>query len=465
MFATNRFSAGCDGTRRGERAVNFDLRASGGFVGVFSTGPGARPARLFLRLKEGAMLKTGLGWRRVGAWSILLAVLVAGGCSLGPRMLEGNRAQYNMKLQQSASQQMLVNLVRVKYFEPPFFMQVGAVNSTFNYQLEPSLLVEIPEAMLHKYSLQLLGQYTERPTITYVPLEGEDYVNRVLAEVEMERFQTLYRSGWSLELLMRILVAQMGDLRNMPSADSAQGRDPYEAFLELAGLMGALQQRGETEMVLVPGPESVLTDDIAPGEVSASAVMTADQGGYRFAKGDQGSYRLCKPGSPQFAFQLKCTVEEADRVCRLLGIRPERVELADGKVVIGFRLARGRDLRRSLDRSGKMPEVPLKLRSFVDALFYLAQGIEVPAKDVEKGVTLSSYTTPEGKGLDLLSVRCGEARPSSAYVAVSYRGKWFWIDDSDIRSKWSFGLLNTLFSLQSGNAQGSQPVLTIPVSN
>lgn len=43
------------------------------------------------------------------------------------------------------------------------------------------------------------------------------------------------------------------------------------------------------------------------------------------------------------------------------------------------------------------------------------------------------------------------------------RGHWFYIDAADSDSKLAFNVLITLFSLQTGVRQASQPLLTLPV--
>ena len=63
----------------------------------------------------------------------------------------------------------------------------------------------------------------------------------------------------------------------------------------------------------------------------------------------------------------------------------------------------------------------------------------------------------------LLTVKSQETCPFDAFVRVRYRGAWFYIDDTDLDSKSTFGLLNQLFALQSGGAKSVMPVLTLPV--
>jgi hypothetical protein len=61
-------------------------------------------------------------------------------------------------------------------------------------------------------------------------------------------------------------------------------------------------------------------------------------------------------------------------------------------------------------------------------------------------------------------VRSSEAEPVDAFVAVPYRGRWFYVEDSDLDSKRTLGVLISLIRLEIG-AGGAEnvPVLTLPV--
>ncbi|MFN6193398.1 MAG: hypothetical protein ACK5BN_06205, partial [Planctomycetota bacterium] len=61
----------------------------------------------------------------------------------------------------------------------------------------------------------------------------------------------------------------------------------------------------------------------------------------------------------------------------------------------------------------------------------------------------------------LLRGRHADERPPTAYVAVPYRGSWWYIDDADLDSKSTFFLLTWLFNLQASNAQAIGPMLTV----
>jgi hypothetical protein len=64
-----------------------------------------------------------------------------------------------------------------------------------------------------------------------------------------------------------------------------------------------------------------------------------------------------------------------------------------------------------------------------------------------------------------MTIHSQEERPEKAYVAVQYRGWWFYVADDDPSSKATFTLLNILFSLQSETGKGKTPLLTLPIGN
>ena len=103
-------------------------------------------------------------------------------------------------------------------------------------------------------------------------------------------------------------------------------------------------------------------------------------------------------------------------------------------------------------------------------MFFLSHAVEIPQRDRVAGrVTV----TRDGDGQpfdwtrvtgDLLTIKSQDEQPANAAVAVQYRGSWFYIDDSDINSKYTFMLLGAATALQSGNIERAGPLLTLPVT-
>ena len=56
-----------------------------------------------------------------------------------------------------------------------------------------------------------------------------------------------------------------------------------------------------------------------------------------------------------------------------------------------------------------------------------------------------------------------KCRPKEAYVAVKYRGYWFYIDDRDQQSKVTFSLMLVSTQIQQLGIRKGGPALTLPV--
>jgi hypothetical protein len=62
----------------------------------------------------------------------------------------------------------------------------------------------------------------------------------------------------------------------------------------------------------------------------------------------------------------------------------------------------------------------------------------------------------------LLAVQHGPSKPADAFTAVSYRDRWYWIDDRDFASKRTFAYLMLLFSITESSGEQGLPLVTIP---
>jgi hypothetical protein len=174
----------------------------------------------------------------------LLLSLCLVGCSAATQALRSDYTTYNQTIQFNQSQQMLLNLVRLKYRELPLFLKIGALSASYSF--EASAGADFGSAGGAKiYGLDLGSSFSTRPTITYTPLEGDTFVKQVLSEIEPDAFVLLVRSGWRVDLLCHVLVERIGESVNN------SGDPSYPEFLELARKLRAAQNSGELQFVIL----------------------------------------------------------------------------------------------------------------------------------------------------------------------------------------------------------------------
>ncbi len=354
------------------------------------------------------------------------AVLLTGGCStLGPQSLKGNRIDYNVSIHRSNNEDLLVNIVRASCFEPLFFLQVGSVSSSFNYGATVGASGTLYETRSASYANMLgasLGaSFSEVPTITYAPLQGQQAMKQLMSETPIDRIYLLARGGWSIASLMWIIVQQIGPLYNY-DADWKEDHPlvgSYMKFIELTDIWSQMQRRGELEF---PGLDKDKHDlPIVP---------------------------------VQMVFK---NVQDADRVDRLLGVQTVKTSMPDGRLKSRINLSGRCD-------TGVTNCVPLRLRSFFGIIYDFASlGVEQKQAFPWRQLPPRELEGRLGTHQGLIKIRTSAVAPAEAYVAVHYRGIWYYIDDNDLVSRGYFTLIGTLFALQPVDAPMAQPLLTLPV--
>ena len=70
---------------------------------------------------------------------VLAAAAIAGCATLGPRTIRGDRFNYNESGAESSKEQILLNIVRLRYGEPIYFLEIGSMLSQFSFQATGAL--------------------------------------------------------------------------------------------------------------------------------------------------------------------------------------------------------------------------------------------------------------------------------------------------------------------------------------
>ncbi|HUU97946.1 MAG TPA: hypothetical protein VM487_19590, partial [Phycisphaerae bacterium] len=385
--------------------------------------------------------------------------------------LRASRIPYNEVIQRTTQEQLLLNLVRLRYREVPMFLEVGSVSAQFVFDesadVRGTLNENVPYQPINPDVLQLGARigYQEKPTITFTPLQGEAFVNRLMSPLSLETILLLSRSGWRVDRVLRVTAQGMNGLDN---ASKASGPTPsqaprYKRFARVCQLLRELQRDNLLEL----GYETRttrLSDPIPAGALSSADMVAAARDGYSFRAAEEGDGFVLMGTEQVPVWRMSPRAAEsaaADEALELLGLDPQqdRFELRVAAV----------QQPRSEAARGRRGTIDLSTRSLLGALFYLSQVVEVPESHRRRGyvtTTLDEEDQPfdwwQVMG-DLLKVHCRAPPPGDAAVAVRYRGWWFYIPDDDLSSKSTFALLGQLFALQAGGAKSVPPVLTLPV--
>ncbi len=345
---------------------------------------------------------------------ILLVALLFSGCThLGPQTVARDRFDYNTAIADSWKEQTLLNIVKVRYADMPLFVEVASIVSGYTLERSVNLGGQLSSAdSIQKDSLSLgaAGKYTDRPTITYVPITGTHFNKSFMTPIPPSAILFLMQSGWPVDLIFPLTLDSINGHRSDIAAGANQ-RIGDSSYYRIIDLLRKIQKAGAMGMRI---QKDKLTEE--------TTVLF-------FHRKNLG---------PEIMAAL-------DEVVELLNLRSG---LQDVKISYG-----------SVPETND--EMAMLTRSILQIMIDLASMVDVPPEHVAEGRTVPSL---KRQRTQILKVHNSIEKPENALTAVKYKDHWFWIDDRDFRSKRTFTFLMILFSLTETGGREGLPLVTIPAS-
>ena len=387
--------------------------------------------------------------------ALVLAALP--GCALyGPKLTPISHLAYNQAVQESERRELLLNLVRLRYLEPPEFLAVSSISTQMEFDARASLTGTFGDDQAQSTRLSMPGAsvgYSESPTVTFSPQQSGDFMSRLVTPVDMNRLYLLLRYGWSLERSLRLVAEQLNDLRNVAMRETHATADieSIRRFTDLARSMEALYSRHLIDIEAVDAWDVVSAGIPADG-VAAQDFVSAAAGGYRLEYDrDAAAYELQRR-VPRYALRVAPEgrgLPELDHVLALLGL-----EAGESSYEL--------DPRAPPSAAGGSV-VALRTRSVLGVMAALSEGVVVPPADLASGA--AGPGEPVDASETLIRIPSSDEAPTGTSLAVQYRGHWFCIEDRDFESRRTLGALISLVRLQVGASDTKNvPVLTLPVA-
>lgn len=411
----------------------------------------------------------------VGACSLLTA------CALGPRQIDKGRIKYNQAIQRTHQEEMLLNLVRLKYREPMEFVSIGSVAAQYTWDGTASLSGELEEANPGFFGLGAGFRRVESPTISYVPRDDQEFNQALMSPISMVTLGLLMRTGWSADRILRCTVQNVNGVDNATTAGgpTPELKPEFETFRYLTQLLRVLQLQRSFELAFLEREQLQRTPlDLA--DISEATALNALDRGYRFKQDEQGTWQLYMPEEVAAAvFSPEALASyEGQEILRLLQLAPGRTtyEIESSRFgQIQPALVGRQDLSIPFhlpcpEGYGNREKITFSTRSLLEIMFYLSQTVQVPEEHLQQGLV---RTTVDAMGQpfdwtemtgDLFRIYVSKKKPASAAVAIPFRGYWYYIHESDKDSRSTFLLLLVLFSIetQAGGVRG-MPVLTLGI--
>jgi len=349
---------------------------------------------------------------------LCLVLCTISGCAVvGPRSISTGRADYSEAINRTEDEQMLLSIVKGRYGETYSLLSVSGVAANVRFRTNAGVEAGFgPEedylGNLVPFSGGLV--YEENPTITYTPVHGEQYLRQFLSPIPLDILLLAARSITSGEHLFTLLVNRINNLRNPDFLDLPLA-DPDPRFRRFVELLTELRKGGVLDLVRAPQKE-VAFDIVLSG----------------FA--------------PQYM----------QKVHEFLALLELQMPEDDSEyIVIPAYFA---------VKTKKSWGIGITTRSTLDLIEILRASVKVPQEHGRAGLVIDYPPMGlPGQGIHILS---STVKPKNMSTAVRYRGYWFYIDETDQKTKAFFGALRVFWSvcISASADEKAAPVLTIPVS-
>jgi hypothetical protein len=117
--------------------------------------------------------------------------------------------EYDRTVDRIEAELLLLNIARARHYRPVHFTAVTSVAATFDFRVKAGVLGRISRGVAPDDSLVDLNYGTEvaeNPTVTIVPVSGEEFTKRILRPLDESHLNFLVRQGFDLSMVLRLLV-------------------------------------------------------------------------------------------------------------------------------------------------------------------------------------------------------------------------------------------------------------------
>jgi hypothetical protein len=357
-------------------------------------------------------------------WALLLTTLCVvlwalSGCAMvGPKSISMGRADYNEAINRTEDEQMLLSIVKGCYGETFSLLAVSGVAANVRFIAKAGAQVGIGPSSNYDGNLVPFSAglaYEENPTITYAPVQGEKYLRQLMSPIPLNMLVLISRASKLQANYLTLLANRINDMRN-PDFLEAPSAVPDPRFQRFVEVSEELDQAGVIQFVEDPRKEDQF-----------NILIT----GY----------------APAFSEKVRAYLA-------LLGIPMPTEESKDIILPVYFGV-----------KGGGLDGIAISTRSTFDLIEILRAAVEIPQEHAgTEGVALKY--PPTGLAGKNIHIHASESKPKRAVLAVKHRGYWFYIDDTDMRTKLFYTLVRIQWSVSIAAAgdHRAAPILTIPVS-
>ena len=396
---------------------------------------------------------------------IVLLAMVAG-CSNGPALVRNTTTDYNRAVRQVQNEELLLNIVRARYAEPPQFVRVSGINTSFSTSVSSRSATGWTNGFGGNTGATIDGSiaFADNPTISLSPRQGEELAKEVLEGVSTRGIAYLANADYRIDHVLVMLAEQINGIRSFDvgNAMAVRGGDP--AFGEVIENLSTLLEQDQVLCGFLRHYDQ-FEHTVATADLRPSDYLAALQSGKRWNTLEDDETR-----SALFTYEMEPVIwiskegqasDAGKQFMSTLRLDPE---------VQVYWLV---DANVRTRPTGLVDSLFIRTRSFYGVMNLLSQAVSVPLVHEKENMATPTMLPHEALAEmfqrllpDILNIQASTSRPDRAWVSVKHKEFWFYIDERDIPSKRAFALTAELFNLQVGGGpeESDGPILTLPVN-
>ena len=173
--------------------------------------------------------------------------LTLSGC-LSPITLNRAVTSYDEAVTDAVSKQLLINIARAHRHQPIHFTGVSNIAATFDFRVNagatPALTGDASKTLMPVFG----GSVAENPTISIVPIEGEEFTKRLLTPFQETKFTLLLRQRFDIDLLLRLMAQELRikqDGREISYRNAPADKPGYEMFRRVVTHLSSIQDQNQ----------------------------------------------------------------------------------------------------------------------------------------------------------------------------------------------------------------------------
>ncbi|MFO0706370.1 MAG: hypothetical protein U0412_05915 [Nitrospira sp.] len=170
--------------------------------------------------------------------------LMLSGC-LSPITLNRAVTTYDEAVTDAVSKQLLINIARAHRHQPIHFTGVSNIAATFDFRVNagatPALTGEASKTLMPVFG----GSVAENPTISIVPIEGEEFTKRLLTPFQETKFTLLLRQRFDDLTLLRLMARTAGEAGQPKSPADAVRSSEHEIGRRVVTHLSAIRDQNQ----------------------------------------------------------------------------------------------------------------------------------------------------------------------------------------------------------------------------